>query len=148
MTYPRSEITGTLAGVTYRSEAVASDGTVILFQKGRQRPTDPRFSYNDKWDGWEAAVRVEECDRLVEIGSFARYKGIACQVIAIGESGRAELYYVGHDAGEPERLGFKQFDKHEYSKSVPVGELYDYHEIHRDLLFEHWRETTFGEAKA
>lgn len=147
MTNPRNDIFAVLGGVSFGADAVRSDGTVRLSRTGSVQPNDPRFSYDETWDVWEAVVPIDECDRLVEVSTFARYQGAPCQVIAIGEDGQAGLYYVGHDSIEPERLGFEEFDRHEYRKTVPTEELYDYHEIHRDLLFNHWRAKAFGEVK-
>ncbi|HEU5473270.1 MAG TPA: hypothetical protein VFV67_21710 [Actinophytocola sp.] len=146
MTYPRNEVVAVLAGVTCRAGAVRPDGTVRLSRKGPTPPNDPRFSYDEKWDLWETVVPVDACDLLVEINSFARYRGAPCQVMSIGDDGRALVYYTGDNGAEAEKNGFEQTDPGTYSTIVPVGELFDYHEIHRDLLFERWRARSFGEA--
>ncbi|MFL6142813.1 MAG: hypothetical protein ACJ72N_13210, partial [Labedaea sp.] len=128
----------------YQAEAVAADGTVTLFRKGSPRPDDPRFHYDEKWDLWETTVQVEECDRLVEIHSFAKYLGVPCQVMALRDAGQALLYYTGGNSAEAERVGFRQTDPGTFSAVAPLSELYDYHEIHTDLQFDRWRELTFA----
>jgi hypothetical protein len=141
--YPRNEIVATLDGLEFQAEAVAPDGTVTLFQKGGEPPPDPRFSYDKEWDLWEVTLPISACGSLVEIHAFARYRGIPCQVISVDDTGQAVLYYVGHAAYEAEKFGFEQTDPGTYSNAVDIGELFDYHEIHSDLLFDHWRQTTF-----
>jgi hypothetical protein len=141
--YPRNEVIGILGGTQYRAEAVAPDQTITLYRKGGPQPADPRFVYDQKWDLWEVTLPISECEGVFELSSFARYRGIPCRVMSIDDAGRALLYYVGHSGHEAEKNGFEQTDPGTYSNIVPVNELYDYHEEHRDLLFDHWRRATF-----
>jgi hypothetical protein len=141
--YPGQGVWAELGGRTFMSSAVSPDGTVKLIWKHPEAPGDSRFTFEEKWNRWTATVPVEDCDRLYEVSSFTRYRGIPCQVMSIDDSGRALLYYVGHSGHEAEKNGFEQTDPGTYSKIVPVGDLYDYHEEHRDLLFDHWRRVNF-----
>lgn len=140
--YPGQGVWAVLGRQTYLSGAVSPQGTVKLIWPHEEDPGDPRFTFEEKWHRWTATLPIEQCDRLYEVGSFARYRGIPTQVMSIND-GRALLYYVGSNGFEAERLGFEQSDPGTYSNVVPVGELYDYHEIHRDLLFDHWRRANF-----
>src|SRR5438067_1086175 len=97
--YPAQGVWAVLGGQTYMSGAVSPQGTVKLIWPHEEPPAEPRFAFEDKRNRWTATLPIEECDQLYEVSSFARYRGIPCQVMSI-EAGRALLYYVGHNGYE------------------------------------------------
>lgn len=147
MTYrkPRNDLLARLGGREYRSGGIEPDGTVQLYHDGIAPPADPLFTKHPHADVWVRTVRAEECDRVVQVTTIARYGRYYCQVDDIAEDGTAELYFVRDEAGRGSPpAGFTQVGQGEYRGTAPVRDLYDYHETHRDLLFDHWRATTFG----
>lgn len=145
-TYPRYGKFVEFDGVKYLQPAIMYTGQVTLSWQGDEPPNDGRFEYVEKWKEWQAVVQLKDCTLAYEVTSKAKYLGHECQVMSINDQGMAEVYYLGGDQRYAELDGFEQVDKGTFAKLVPLAELYDFREEHRDLLFELWREENFVRA--
>jgi hypothetical protein len=128
----------TFNGRVFRSTGIRPDGTVRLFFDSVAPPEDDEFTRHPEADVWIRVVKAEECDRVVEVVTSARYGRYQCQVANISDDGTALLFSA---KGGPD---FEMIEPGSYQKTVNVNELSDYHEIHLDLLFNYWRDRTFG----
>jgi hypothetical protein len=137
---PRNDTFARFGGREYRSTEIAADGTVRLFHDGTTPPADPRFTKHPHGEVWVLRVPAAECERVVQVSTVARFGRYFCQVDSIAEDGGASLYFLRDVDGTSDRpAGFEQVGQHEFRTTAPVTELHDYHETHRDLLFDHWR---------
>ncbi|WP_236790097.1 hypothetical protein [Amycolatopsis sp. GM8] len=138
MTYqrPRSGILATVDGREYQASSYPREDAVTLFSRQTENPDPELFAEQD--GQWLATVPLARCDRLAEVTTVADYRGHQCQVISIGEDGATGLYYLGDDMAAMPRDGFVQTDAGTWAKTVHIGELARYRELHRDLLFNAW----------
>lgn len=142
---PRNGWYARYLGVDYRGTEISPSGTVMLIHDGAEPPANNRFTKHQHADAWVLQVRAEELDRLVQVSTIARYGPYFCQVDSIADDGTADLYFLRDVNGTSNRpAGFDQVGKWEFRTTAPVRELHDYHEKHRDILFDHWRNLTFG----
>jgi hypothetical protein len=125
-------------GRVYRSTGIRPDGTVRLFFDSISPPEDDEFTRHPQADVWIRVVSAEECDRVVQVSTHARYGRYRCYVDRISDDGMADLI---HSSDAP---GFEMVEQGVYQKQVHVNELRDYHEIHSDLLFAYWRDRMGG----
>jgi hypothetical protein len=87
-----------------------------------------------------------QTERVFRVSPYARFFGHRCYVDGLDRES-AELIYADSDEDWAHRNGFQQHDRGTFRRTVPVTELYDYHEEQWDLLFEDWRSRTFGDAE-
>jgi len=131
---PRNMAMAAFAGSTYRSTGIRADGTVVLIVDSVDRPVDEGLVRHPQADTWIRVVRADECDRVVEVTTYADYHRHRCFVEQINEDGTA-LLLIG-----TESPGFSLVEEGIYQRQVHVNDLRNYHEIHRDLLFGYWLE--------
>jgi hypothetical protein len=130
----------TFRGRNYRSTGIRPDGTVRLFFDSIAPPEDDEFTRHPEADVWIRVVRAEECERVVEVTTGARYGAHQCHVESIDEKGMALVFASGGSAPP----GFEQVERGVYQKTVHVTELRDYREVHGDVLFRYLRDRVFG----
>jgi hypothetical protein len=135
---PRNLSMATFRGRVYRSSGIHPDGTVRLFFDSIAPPEDLEFTRHPDADVWIRVVRAEECDRVVDVYTTARYGDRDCQVWRISEDGMALLFHA------KEGPGFTMIEPGSYQKTVHISELRNYHEIHLDSLFNRWRYSVGG----
>ncbi|GAB2980733.1 hypothetical protein LWP59_00890 [Amycolatopsis acidiphila] len=138
MTYrrPRSGVIATVDGRDFQADSYPREGVVTLFSREAENPDPTHFAPGNGL--WLATVPLARCDRLAEVTSVAEYRGHTCQVVGIDEDGTTGLYYLGDDMAAMPRDGFVQVDPGTWAKTVHIGELARYRELHRDLLFDAW----------
>ncbi|HET9142716.1 hypothetical protein [Actinophytocola sp.] len=135
---PRLMKLATFQGRTYRATGIDPDGTVTLCYDSPTPPPDSAFSRYRGLDVWVRTVRMEECDRVAQVNTGARLGPYWCQVFEIAEDGTAELI---RSQATP---GWEMVEPGIYRRHAHVSELRDYYESHTDLLFNYWRDRTFG----
>jgi hypothetical protein len=135
---PRNMSMATFRGRVYRSTGIRPDGTVRLFFDSISPPEDDEFTRHPHADVWIRVVRAEDCDRVVEVSTSARYGRYECGVQSISDDGMA-LLFTGKAGPD-----FEMIEPGSYQKTVHISELRDYHEIHSDLLFVYWRDRVGG----
>jgi hypothetical protein len=145
---PRHRRLAVFGGHEYRATPIGADGALRLFHDGAAPPPDGRFTRHPHGEVWVLAVRAEDCDRVVEVTTRARHGRNLCLVEGVTASGVADLYFLRNEgARSTPPAAFERIDPGEYRTAVPVRELVDYHEIHRDLLFDYWRTTPAGSMR-
>ncbi|NUT53834.1 MAG: hypothetical protein HOV94_42075 [Saccharothrix sp.] len=130
-------------GREYKASYSGRDDTVLIVEKTPENPDPTRYKWVDYHRGWVARYPLADVDRVFEVHTYARYRGHRCEVRSVDDDGTLELQYAASNGGWALGMGFEQRDKYEYLKTVSAGELHDYHEEQRDLLFEQWRDRTF-----
>jgi hypothetical protein len=136
---PRHGEFATIDGVEYPCAFLSGTNAVRLVSRAAENPDPELYQWNADWKVWLAELPAERCERVVAVNSYAKYQGHRCEVDAIGPDGSAELIYADWNGAWARNSGFDQTDPGTYRKSVPVSELYDFHEEHLDLLFDTWR---------
>jgi hypothetical protein len=108
------------------------------------------FPLHGGWPNGQAAVVAgrprsgvleTEGGRVAEVSTRAEYLGSSCEVAGITLDGSVGIYYLGTDFERAEADGFRIDDRLRWAKTVHVFDLARYHEVHRDLLFDQWRES-------
>ncbi|GAB3575737.1 hypothetical protein GCM10027445_38640 [Amycolatopsis endophytica] len=125
----------------------------LLFTRWRAarfaRPVEG-FPLHGGWPNGQAAVVTgrprsgvleTEGGRVAEVSTRAEYLGSSCEVAGITLDGSVGIYYLGTDFERAEADGFRVDDALRWAKTVHVFDLARYHEMHRDLLFDQWRES-------
>jgi len=125
----------------------------LLFTRWRAarfaRPVDG-FPPQGGWPNGQAAVVAgrprkgvleTEGGRIAEVTTCAEYLGYSCEVAGITLDGSVGVYYLGSDFERAEADGFECDDDLRWAKTVHIYDLARYHEVHRDLLFDQWRES-------
>jgi hypothetical protein len=133
---PRSGVIATVNGREHQADSYPREGVVTLFSREAENPDPALFAPGNGL--WLATVPVAQCERLAEVTTVADYRGHTCQVVSIDEDGTTGLYYLGADMAAMPRDGFVQIDPGTWAKTVHIGELARYRELHRDLLFDAW----------
>ncbi|MTD57780.1 hypothetical protein [Amycolatopsis pithecellobii] len=133
---PRSGIIATIDGREYEANSYPREGALTLVSRETENPDPTLFVEQD--GQWLGTVPVARCERLAEVTTVADHLGHTCQVISIAEDGTTGLYYLGDDMAAMPRDGFVQTDAGTWAKTVHIGELMRYRELHRDLLFDAW----------
>lgn len=88
-----------------------------------------------------SGVLETEGGRVAEVSTRAEYLGSSCEVAGITVDGSVGVHYLGLDFERAEADGFRSGDDDRWSKTVHIFDLARYHELHRDLLFDQWRES-------
>lgn len=137
---PRNLTLATFQGRIYRSTGIDGNGNVVLIHDSVKPPPDEEFSRYGDNDIWVRTVRAEECERVAQVTTTARYDRYQCHVESIDERGMALLFASGGSAPP----GFEQVERGVYQRTVHVTELRDYRETHNDVLFRYLRDRAFG----
>lgn len=131
---PRSGVFAVVGGREYVAESAPENGVLTLVSDAAENPDQALFQRGE--DGrWRARVRVDQCDRVDEVTTWALYQGHDCQVVAIDEDGSVGLHYLGPDKAQAGRDGFVQTEPGVWARTVNVYEVARVWEHHRDLLF-------------
>jgi len=146
MTYPAFRSGGhvTRNGRDFQGYYDARSGSVLVVIRQDENPDPSVYEWNDYRRGWVAEFPAGEFERIFAVNTFALYQGYRCEVTEMSDNGTAEILYADwNGAWATSAGGFEQRNKYEYYKTVPVSELYDYHEEQLDLLFDEWRDNNF-----
>lgn len=146
MSYPSFTKPGVWAAVRGVDYPARYDprGRMVYVSLGEDANPDPTlFTWNEEHRLWLSSFPETECERVVEIRTYAKLHGHRCEVDSIDRDGSADLVYADWNGAWAANNGFVQTDKGTFRKTVHVSELYDYHEEHLDLLFDGWREQNF-----
>jgi hypothetical protein len=146
MTYPpfRSGQFARANGREHEVDYERDSDSVFIIDKSPENPDPSRYEWVDYYRGWVGEFPLSGFDRVFAVHTYARYSGYRCEVMSFGDDGTAEIRYADwNGAWATTAGGFVERNKYEFFKTVPVGELHDYHEEQRDLLFGKWRESTF-----
>ena len=140
MTYtrPRSGFFATVNGREHAAESAPEGGVVVLVSDEPDNPDPELFTRDEASDRWRAEVLTEDCERVDEVTTQAKYLGYECQVVAIDADGSVGLYYLGPDKAKAGRDGFVQVESGVWAKTVNIYELAGLWEHHADLLFHDW----------
>ena len=134
-----------LDGVWFKATRIKPDGTVRLGYTGVGHPGHEAFSFNESTGAWHAVLPATRLDRIVEISHRAIDRGRVCDVAETDGKG-VGLYLVHGDDAAGVELGFEQRERGVYCKWVDLTELESYAEVHNDVFFPYWQQTTFGFA--
>ncbi|OXM74415.1 MULTISPECIES: hypothetical protein [Amycolatopsis] len=88
-----------------------------------------------------SGVLETEGGRVAEVSTRAEYLGYSCEVAGITMDGSVGVHYLGSDFERADADGFRPGPDGRWSKTVHIFDLARYHELHRDLLFDQWRES-------
>lgn len=136
----------TIGGIEYPCAYLPKTNTVRLVSRAAENPNPELYRWNEQWKVWLGELPADRFERVVAVNSYARYQGHRCEVETVEPDGSAELIYADWNGAWARNNDFVQTDPGTYRKTVPVSELYDYHEEQVDLLFDGWRERNFARS--
>ncbi|SDZ40658.1 hypothetical protein SAMN05421504_11562 [Amycolatopsis xylanica] len=148
MTKPPLHRRGTYAvidGVIYEASYPLGRRTVYLNYWGAENPNPALYQWDEEARHWVGEVPVNRCTAVFEVNPTAKYRGHRVYVETFSDSGLARAKYGDRNGAWATANGFIEENKYEFFKNIPVGELQDYAEDRRDLLFPAWRTANFAE---
>lgn len=136
----------TIDGVEFPCAYLPKTDTVRLVSRAAENPDPQLYHWHEEWQVWLAELPAERCERVVSVNTFARFQGHRVEVDSVAD-GSAEVIYADWNGAWAGNNGFQQTDPGTFRRSVPVGELVDFHEEQVDLRFDTWRGETFGQPR-